>query len=289
MGRVRIGLSGWSYEGWKGEVYPESLRPEDRLRWVAERVDAVEVNTTFYRLTSPAVVRRWVEAVPRSFRFAVKGSRYITHQKRLRDAEQSLANFFASGVLEFGSQLGPLLWQLPAGTSVDVDRLEAFLSWLPSDTDEARRLARRHDDRVDDVAYGTDTTHRMRHVLEVRDDALLTDAVARRCRDHGVALATSHSSRWPWTEELTAGFAYVRLHGPGDLYASAYDDAQLGWWADRIQRWRAGGQPEDARRLTGLEPPRRDQRDVWVFFDNDNGGQAPRDAARLREMVSAAV
>lgn len=289
MGHVRIGLSGWSYEEWAGEVYPEDLRSEDRLRWVAERVDAVEVNTTFYRLTSPAVVRRWVEAVPRSFRFAVKGSRYITHQKRLRDAEQGLANFFAAGLLELGGQLGPVLWQLPAGTSVDVDRLRAFLARLPSDTDEARRLARRHDDRVESVAYGPDTTHRLRHVLEVRDHALLTEAVARQCREHGVALATSHSSQWPWTEELTAGFAYLRLHGPKELYASAYDTEQLRWWAHRVQCWRSGGQPKDARRLTDLQPPPRAGRDVYVFFDNDNGGHAPRDAERLRGLVGAEV
>jgi uncharacterized protein YecE (DUF72 family) len=106
--------------------------------------------------------------------------------------------------------------------------------------------------------------------------------IARR---HGVALAFSHASPWPYTEEITAGFVYVRLHGPSDLYASAYGEDALHEWARRIRRWRAAQQPADARRITDRRPPRREQRDVYVYFDNDEGGHAPREAARLRALV----
>ena len=209
MTRARVGLSGWTYDAWRGDFYPADLPRRRWLAHVAERFDTVEVNGTFYGLVSPATFRSWRAEVPRGFTFAVKGSRYVTHQKKLRDPERTVANFFAQGVLELDDALGPVLWQLPANLHFDARRIEAFLSVLPHHTDDAVTLARQHDDRVTDVAYGPGTRHRVRHVLEVRHESYWCDELVRLARRHGVALAVSHAGEWPITEEVTAGFVYV--------------------------------------------------------------------------------
>ncbi len=286
MGRVRIGLSGWSYDEWRGSFYPPTLRRGDELAYAAAHVDTLEINRTFYGLATPRVFEAWAAAVPSDFVFAVKGSRFITHVEHLHDTGTALANFFASGVLELDRHLGPILWQLPARLHFDADRMDRFLALLPHDTDSAVRLARRHDERVAEVGYGPGGRHRVRHVLEVRHESYRCEQMAAIARRHGVAIAASHSTRWPVVEEVTAGFVYVRLHGPDELYASGYDEAQLRAWADRVQVWHAGGQPDDAARISELRPPRRLGRDVFVYFDNDVHGHAPRDAARLRELVA---
>ena len=284
MGTIRVGLSGWSYDEFRGDFYPNDLAQSDELSYYAERFDSVEVNGTFYGLTTPTAVRGWRDAVPSDFVFAVKGSRFITHNKKLRDAEGALANFFASGILDLGSRLGPFLWQLPANLHFDAERIDSFLSLLPHDTAAARDLAGRHDDRVEDVSYGPDKNHRVRHVLEVRHDSWLCDDLVSMLRRHGVALAFSHSSEWPYTEEITAGFVYIRLHGPGELYASAYGD-DLERWAERIRAWHAAAELDDAQRITDRSPPERKERDVYVYFDNTATGDAPKEAQRLREML----
>lgn len=283
MGLIRVGLSGWNYDSWRGDFYPEGLRKADQLLHVASTFDTVEVNGSFYGLLQPSTYRRWYDTVPSDFRFAVKGSRFITHNKKLNDVGSALANFYASGVLDLGAKLGPFLWQLPKQFRFRADRIDAFLGALPRDTDQAVELAKRHDDRVHDVSFGRGGRHRIRHVLEIRHDSWLCEELVSIARRHGVALAFSHSSQWPYTEEITAGFVYVRLHGPEELYASPYAPPALDDWARRVETWRDGGEPEDAVRITDRIPPRRKTRDVYVYFDNDNGGHAPRDARQLCE------
>ena len=288
MGTIRIGVSGWAYDDWRGEVYPDDLPDQDRLAHVARQVDTVEVNASFRQLLTPDTVTRWYEAVPADHRMAVKGSRFITHNKKLADLGPALANFFAAGVLELREKLGPVLWQVPAQLHFDRERVARFLDRLPHDTDEAAELAEEHDDNVPAPSFGGPDTHRLRHALEVRHDSWLCDEMVRLARAHNLALVVADSSEdWPLVEELTAGFVYVRLHGPEELYASGYDDAQLERWADRLVAWRDGGQPDDARRITDRTPPDRVGRDVYVYCNNDKGGHAPRDAARLRELVAA--
>ncbi|MDX1691491.1 MAG: DUF72 domain-containing protein [Acidimicrobiia bacterium] len=284
MGTVRVGLSGWSYDEWDGGFYPDDLPDGERLAFVAQRFATVEVNGTFYSLTTPDAVRGWRDAAPSSFRFAVKGSRYITHMRRLDGVEGALANFFAAGVLDLGAMLGPVLWQLPDTLEFEGGLLDRFLDLLPADTEAARRLARDHDDRVESPSFGPDENHRVRHVLEVRHDSWFCEEAVRILRDHGVALAFSHATDWPYVEEVTAGFVYLRLHGPDEPYASAYGEAVENW-ADRIRRWHQAEEPDDAVRITDRAPPRRRERDVYVYFDNDVGGHAPRDARRLREVL----
>lgn len=285
MGKVRVGVSGWNYDEWKGVFYPSDLRDADQLEYAAAKFDTIEINGTFYALTDPKTCRRWREAAPRDHRFAVKGSRYITHTKRLKDARGAVANFFASGILELRDQLGPILWQLPETLRFDADRMRAFFDILPGDSTEAASLAAEHDDRVEEVSFGGGENHRMRHVLEFRHESFSCEESARIAAEHGIALCFSHSSEWPYVEEITTGFVYLRLHGPGELYASEYGDSDLEAWARRIATWHEGGQPTDARRISDREAPDRKERDVYVYFDNTAHGHAPANAMRLRELI----
>jgi uncharacterized protein YecE (DUF72 family) len=285
MGKSRIGLSGWSYDEWDGGFYPEDLPADGRLKWVSGRFDTVEVNGTFYSLTSPASVRKWREQTPSSFIFAIKGSRYITHTKRLREPATALANFFASGLLELGGRLGPILWQLPPNLEYDPDVLGRFLQLLPHDTDAAASLARRHDDRVEEVSFGDGSNHRLRHVIEFRDPSFLQREAVATVKRHGCALACSHSSEWPLVSDVTAGFVYIRLHGPDEIYASGYSDGELRRWGHRIETWRSGGQVDDLETIADLAPPPRQERDVYVYFDNTAAGHAPEDARRLQHLT----
>lgn len=287
MAKVRIGVSGWNYDEWKGDFYPEGLPENVRLGHAASVFDTIEVNGTFYGLADPGTCRAWREAVPDHVELAIKGSRYITHMKRMGEPETPLANFFASGILEIGPNLGPVLWQLPARHRFDAERLDRFLALLPKDTIEAAELARGHDNRVEDAAYGNGSRHRMRHVLEVRHQSFLNEEAVEILRSHGVALCFSHSAEWPYIEEITAGFVYLRLHGPRLLYASEYSEGELRVWAQRIEAWRGGGEPGDAARITEQEPPERRERDVYVYFDNTAHGYAPADAIRLTRLLDA--
>ncbi|HET9948894.1 MAG TPA: DUF72 domain-containing protein [Longimicrobiales bacterium] len=284
-GRVRIGVSGWSYDAWRGRFYPSGLPSARRLSFLAERFDTVEANGSFYSLLGPATYRKWYDEVPSGFRIALKGSRFITHNKKLADVRGPLANFFASGVLALGEKLGPLVWQLAPRHAFRAERLSAFLKLLPRDTHAATALAREHDERVRDPLVEARGRHRLRHVLEPRHESFFADEPVAILRRAGVALAVSHSGSWPMREEITAGFVYVRLHGSRPTYAGRYSDAELDAWADKIAAWSRGGVPEGALTITDRAPPRRKTRDVYVYFDNDAAGHAPFDAERLVRRV----
>lgn len=284
-GTARIGVSGWRYKSWRADYYPADLVRKDELAWLSRRLDSVEVNGTFYSLQRTSSFRSWYDETPPGFRFSVKGSRFITHMKRLTDPDLALANFFAQGVLALEEKLGPVLWQLPERQRFEPDRLRAFLAALPKDLPSAAGLAGGHDHRVKDPFTEPEGNHRMRHVLEVRHPSFFCDEAVAILRSAGVALAISDAPGWSLKEELTAGFVYIRLHGHSELYRSRYADASLDAWARKIEAWLEGGEPDDAERITDRRPPQRKTRDVYVYFDNDAAGHAPWDAERLRERL----
>ena len=286
MAEIRIGVSGWSYDHWwGGAFYPEGLARRRALEYVTRRFDSVEINGSFYSLLKPDTYEKYRETAPAGFLYAVKGSRFITHNKKLREVETPLANFFASGVLRLEGKLGPFLWQLPA-MRWEIERVARFLELLPRDAEAASKLARRHDQRVSGHAsMVVHENRRLRHALEVRHEDLLGEKLVRACRDSGVALVFADSGDWPYTEELTAGFVYLRLHGSLRTYASDYDEARLDRWAERIRAWAGGGEPANAERITARKPPARKSRDVFVYFDNDGSAHAPRNATELMERL----
>lgn len=270
MSAVRVGISGWRYPAWRGDFYPRGLPQRRELEYAAARLTSVEINGSFYSLQRPSSYRSWREQVPDDFVFAVKGGRFITHMKRLRDVETPLANFFASGVLALGPKLGPVLWQTPERLAFDADVLAAFFALLPRTAGEAAELARGHDAKLAEDRALTETTdpdHRIRHALEFRHESFCTDEAFALLREHDVApVVADTAGRWPMPDVATSDLRYVRLHGDRELYTSGYGDDALDRWAEKCRAWS------------------RDQ-DVFVYFDNDAKGFAPHDAVRLIERV----
>ncbi|TCK69732.1 DUF72 domain-containing protein [Acidipila rosea] len=286
-GRVRIGISGWTYKPWRGVFYPEKLRQKDELAYAAKTFPSVEINGTFYSLQRPSSYKLWATKTPPGFEFAVKGSRYITHLKRLHQIEAALANFFASGVLALGDRLGPFLWQFPPNFKFDPEEFEAFLELLPRDTDAAVRLGSKHEDWLKDrIFLEPEKKRKLRHAIEIRHASFATPDFIKMLRRHKTALVCSDAVGWPRLMDVTADFVYCRLHGAEELYASGYDDAALDVWAARVAAWARGQElHEDAGRVSQIPAPKRKSRDVYVYFDNDAKVRAPFDARALIEKV----
>ena len=282
-GETRVGISGWRYAPWRGKFYPKGLRQRQELAFASRMLPTIELNGSFYSLQRPELYLAWHDETPDGFVFAVKGSRYITHMRRLKDVRVALANFLASGVLALRAKLGPFLWQLPPSMAYDPERLEDFFSLLPRDTSAALALAREHDERLEGRSWLNRSAKRpLRHAVEVRHASFVDPAFIAQLRRHGIALVVADTAgRWPLLEDLTADFVYVRLHGDKELYASGYDDEALDQWAARIEAWRHGRQVKDARKASTRAAPRRARRDVYCYFDNDAKVHAPYDAANL--------
>ncbi len=265
-----MGVSGWRYREWRGRFYPRGLPQRRELEYVASLMNSAELNGSFYSLQRPTSYERWAAEVPADFLFAVKGGRYITHMKRLRDVDVALANFFASGLLALGPKLGPVLWQLPPGLRFDAEHLGAFLARLPRTTGELAELARGHDPRLEGRTLTTlpsqvlDAGQRVRHAVEVRHDSFVDPMFLRVLEAHGVGLVVADTAgRWPLLLDVTSDLVYVRLHGDVELYVSGYSERALDTWAERVRDWRDAGL------------------DVCVYFDNDVDAHAPFDALGL--------
>lgn len=212
MGRIFVGTSGYQYGHWRGVLYPEGLPQSRWLARYAELFGTVELNFTFYRLPTPAAADRWRDETPDGFLFAVKGSRYLTHVKRLLDAGQGLRRFFRV-VRRLGPKLGPILWQLPPQMRPDLGRLEAFLARLPSD---------------------------VRHALEFRGEGWYSKEACALLDRHGVAFC-EHDLVDRRPPRFTGGFRYLRFHGAGARYSGRYGRAALGAVAEDLRRWRRRG------------------------------------------------
>lgn len=269
MGRVWVGTSGWRYPPWRATFYPHCLPQRRELEYLSRQVSSIEINGSFYALQRPEYYRAWAAQTPADFVFAVKGARFVTHLKQLRDVRVPTANFLASGVLALGAKLGPVLWQLPPRLGCDRARLAEFLALLPHTTGAAAALATEHDERLDGRAYTeTDADRPLRHALEVRHESFRDAGVVELLREHDVALVVADSAgTWPYFEVTTAGFVYVRLHGADQLYTSGYTPDALDTWAAKVRAWRDDG------------------RDVFVYFDNDAKVRAPYDALALAERL----
>lgn len=284
---IRVGISGWRYAGWRGVFYPPGLAQRRELEYASRQVQSIEINGSHYSLQSIESWQAWHDAVPDDFVFAVKGPRYLTHRLRFRDetAVPALANFFASGVLALRRKLGPFLWQFPPNFRFDPERFESFLSLLPRDTSAALALARKHDGRVKSPWLAAQANQRLRHAVEIRHDSFRAAEFPALLRRHRAALVVSHAiADWPYAEDVTSDFVYIRLHGAEALYSGAYADQALDRWTQRIHAWAAGGEPVDALRIGKAAAPRA-RRDVYCYFDNDKKVNAPFDARRLRERL----
>lgn len=241
---ILIGTSGWSYRHWSGLFYPRELTSGQWLEYYVRRFPTVEIDGSFYRLPRVETVDRWREIATPGFAFAAKGSRLITHARRLVSCADA-AHVFMDRLGRLGNHLAVVLWQLPPGMECDGEtlrRLDEFLGILPGE---------------------------VRHAVELRHESWLRDESFAVLRAHGAAQVHVSSTRMPRDLTLTADFAYVRLHGLSAGYAHHYTRRELAPWAAF---------------LTGLDAAGTD---AYVYFNNDAGGQAPRDAGELVDMLEA--
>ena len=283
---LRIGISGWRYKGWRGKFYPKDLPQRRELEFAGSTFNSVEINGSFYSLQLPSSYQRWHDATPADFVFAIKGARFITHMKKLRDVETPLANFFASGVLALREKFGPILWQLPPSLGFDPQRLRDFFKLLPRDTAAAAKLAKKHDHKLKAQAFAKiDIARPLRYAIEVRHRTFLVPEFVELLRQHDIAFVVADTAgKFPYAEDLTADLVYIRLHGAEKLYVSGYKDTALDWWTKRIELWRRGRQPPDAKLISDRKIDNK-PRDVFVYFDNDAKVHAPFDAIRLAQRL----
>ena len=263
MSEVRIGVSGWAYREWQEVFYPKGLSRRNELAFASEHINTIEINGTFYRLQSPKSFQQWASDTPDDFVFALKGSKFITHQKKLNEIKIPLANYFASGVLLLGNKLGPILWQFAPWFRFDRERIAEFLNLLPGETKEAAALARKNTIKNDDRKSTVPRRNtKLRYAFEPRHETFFTDEFAAMLSDRNAAMVISDTGgKFPYAEHLTADFIYVRLHG-NELYESDYRDSELKEWAARIRKWRG----------------KKNKRDVYVYFDNTLKGHAINNA-----------
>lgn len=286
---IHIGISGWRYAPWRGSFYPQGLRQKDELHYASRAVNSIEINGTFYALQKPERFAGWAAAAPDDFVFSVKAPGFITHTRRLRSVERPLANFFASGVFHLKKKLGPILWQLPPSFKYDPALLEDFLSQLPRTTSEAKRCIQGCDEGLQRPGY-LDVPARLhlRHALEIRHTSFVDEEFIAQLNKHKVALVMADTAgKWPYLEELTSDFVYLRLHGDKELYSSGYSNRALNSWAERIQTWHHGEQIANAhlvnssKRKSPAAAKAVHKRAVYCYFDNDVKVRAPFDARQL--------
>ena len=210
-----IGTSGYNYpHWWNGVFYPSDLPQRKWLEFYAEYFDTVELNVSFYRLPKKEVFEGWYKRTPKKFFFAVKGSRFITHIKRLKDCREPLSLLLdhASPLKE---KLGVVLWQLPPRFKFYKERLEEFcvlLSTLPR-------------------------SKLLRHAFEFRDESWFCQDAFQILEEFNFTFCIAHGSGLPFMEVVTSNSIYLRLHGGEVLYGSNYSDKELNQWAEKIKGW----------------------------------------------------
>lgn len=283
---LNIGISGWTYPPWRGVFYPKKLPHRLELEFASREFNSIEINGSFYSLQRPSSYQRWYADTPAGFVFSVKGARFITHMKKLRDVETPLANFFASGVLCLREKLGPILWQFPPNFGWNGDRFSEFFDLLPRDTAAAAKLARKHNDKLKAGAWTkTGAVRPIRHAVEIRHPSFMVPEFFELLRPHNIAFVFADTAgKWPYAEDLTADFVYCRLHGSEQLYVSGYSDKEIEWWANRVEHWRNGKQPRDAKLISGRKS-KAGKHDVFIYFDNDAKVHAPFNAKTLAQKL----
>ncbi len=214
MSGIFIGTSGWNYDHWKNDFYA-GVKRADWLRHYAGQFNAVEVNATFYRLQKPETLQRWHDETPEHFHFAIKGNRYLTHNKKLTDPDEPI-ELERRNAAPLGHKLAAVLWQLPGNFHKNIERLQTFCKAL--------------------LVWGD-----VRHAIEFRHPSWFDRTTAAYLREFGIANCQSDAADWPLWPAVTTNLVYIRLHGHTRAYASAYRRDALQRWAESINTWRRAG------------------------------------------------
>ena len=212
-GKFHIGTSGWHYKHWIGKFYPDSLTTKEQLDYYQIFFDTVEINNSFYRLPTCETFSQWKDNTPNEFLFSVKASRYITHMKKLNEVELSL-DILLENARCLDKKLGTILFQLPPGWNVDLERFRKFLKILPVD---------------------------QRFVFEFRNSSWYTKEIYQMLAEHHCAFCIYELAGHCSPIEVTADFVYIRLHGPGNKYQGNYEEKVLKRWTDKLIGWRDKG------------------------------------------------
>ena len=286
MPDIRIGISGWTYDGWKNNFYPEKLPKKKELEYASRQVNSIEVNGTFYRLMKPKSFQNWYEQTPRDFLFSLKANRYITHVRQLKDIDEPLSNFFASGPLCLGKKLGPILWQFPPSLSLKDDRFEKFLKKIPRTSKDIAKLAKKHSEKVEGASWTqTKIDIPVRHAFEFRHPSFKNKDFLSMLREYDVALVFADSGEHSLNlEDITSSFIYARLHGEGAKFKKGYPKALIKKWSENIKSWTAGALPKTSPTLLDKKP-KKQKRDCFIYFDNDAKAYAPANARELLKQL----
>jgi len=213
--RIFIGTSGYNYRHWGGGIfYPATIPSRQWLEYYSRHFNSVELNVTFYRLPSLKAFAGWYRRSPKNFRFVIKGSRFITHLKRLKDSKENLRIFFKNAA-PLKEKLAAVLWQFPANFHLNLERLSEFTARL-----KKNKLAKK-----------------VPQVFEFRHPSWFCPEVYSLLGKHNFCLCIAHSNRWPTFEITTADFTYLRFHGGKSLYSSNYSPKELKKWADKARVW----------------------------------------------------
>lgn len=240
---IRTGVGGWVYAPWRDNFYPKGLLQRCELEYASRHLSAIEINGTYYRAQKPATYAAWRDATPPGFLFSAKGPRRITHTRALAGTAGQVEDFIG-GIAELGDRLGPLVWQFDAGTRVDRHGFDEFLGLLP------RKAG----------------TRPLRHVIDMRDGALVDGDYIALARRHGVATVFTDSGQHPSFADVTADFVYARLMRARSEVATGYPPRELARWAQRARTWAAGGEPTGLPRIAPPATAGTGRRDVFVFF-----------------------
>lgn len=254
---VRVGIGGWTYAPWRKNFYPDDLKQADELSYASRQLTAIEINATFYRTQSAASFRKWADATPDDFAFAVKGHRSVVNKSKLAEAKDGIDWFFGSGVMELGPKLGPILWQLAPYKRFDAEDIEAFFALLPREIDGR-------------------TIH---HAIEPRHRSFQGAAFVELARSAGIAIVQADSAKYPAISDLTGSVVYARLQNASAEEPNGYAEADLDRWAARCRDWEAGKPMDDPAPLApATETP---ERPVFVFMINGAKEKAPAAAKAL--------
>src|SRR5262245_4073124 len=259
---IRVGIGGWVFEPWRGEFYPKGLPQARELEYASGKLTSIEINSTFYRTQKPDSFRKWAAETPDDFVFSVKGPQFATNRRVLAEAGQSIERFFASGVLELKSKLGPVLWQMAPTKKFDPEDFAAFLALLPS----------RLDGRP------------LRHAIEVRHESFLVPGFIELLRKFSVAVVVVESDKHPLIADPTGDFVYARLQRTSPKEKTGYAPRTLDLWAKRARNWAAGGAPDDLATIAAPSPgPAQGRRDVFIYMISGAKVRAPAAAMALIE------